>query len=73
MRSAGTDDAVVCTLYKYVSLILTPAQLNSTSTNPGCSSDTCASGVESLVLPVGGTGDMGDQSAHWGSFKCSQR
>ncbi|KAJ6438267.1 MYND finger [Purpureocillium lavendulum] len=52
MRSAGTDDDVICTLYN---------------------SDNCATGVETLVLPFGGTGDMGSQSAHWGSFKCTKR
>lgn len=38
-----------------------------------CSSDNCTSGVETLVLPFGGTADMGSQSAHWGSFKCTKR
>ncbi|GJN75580.1 hypothetical protein VFPBJ_07623 [Purpureocillium lilacinum] len=51
MRSAGTDDDAICTLYN---------------------SDNCTSGVETLVLPFGGTADMGSQSAHWGSFKCTK-
>ncbi|UNI18607.1 hypothetical protein JDV02_004862 [Purpureocillium takamizusanense] len=51
MRSAGTDDDAICTLYN---------------------GDNCDSGVETLVLPFGGTGDMGSQSAHWGSFKCTK-